>query len=367
MHVDTLYFTAVMVLFVFLLLILLCLIPSFHQGGKGKAVYLSREHTSLVNGVFIWFVFLAHFSGYGAELCSPDNTIMKGVGGILSQLMVAPFFFFSGWGMMSSLQRKGKEYARQVLVRRFPGLWLKFGVAVLIFTGVQAILGIYYPWGRVIISMTAWLRVGNSNWFIFMTLLVYVLVAGWFAFLPVRRQWIGVLGLSATLAVVIFVLSMLKASYWYDTVMCVPAGMFFRCIYNAFSVSWLRRGGLYALITIPVGWFMYFHGREWVDGMPVLEVWSGNMLVNAGVAFFALGVALLTGSLSLLAPRLSTGGRWLAWCGGPALFYLYIYQRIPMLVGRHFGIEGSHPYVYLIACIFITMLMALLALKCSKK
>ena len=83
------------------------------------------------------------------------------------------------------------------------------------------------------------------------------------------------------------------------------------------------------------------------------------MLVNAGAVLFALGVALLTGGISLAAPRLSVFGRILAWCGGPALFYLYIYQRIPMLVGAHYELHVSMPGYYAAVCILLLCLLLL--------
>lgn len=100
------------------------------------------------------------------------------------------------------------------------------------------------------------------------------------------------------------------------------------------------------------------HGGGIAKGVPLLTVWCGNMLVNAGAVLFALGVALLTGSISLAAPRLSVFGRILAWCGGPALFYLYIYQRMPMLVGAHFGVHVSSPRCYAAVCVIVTVLIA---------
>lgn len=136
-----------------------------------EPVYLSRECTSLVNGVFIWLVFLRHFAEQRPELNPVDAWLLEH--DCLGQLIVAPFFFFSGWGIMSSLQKKGKGYVRQLVQSRFPGLWVKFAIAVLLFAMLQWLLGVEYPWQRVLLSLIGWLSVGNSNWFIVMTLLLY--------------------------------------------------------------------------------------------------------------------------------------------------------------------------------------------------
>ena len=77
-----------------------------------EPVYLLRHHTSMMNGVFIWLVFLRHFSQYHPELGGVDAWLLEH--DCLGQLIVAPFFFFSGWGMMCFLQKKGKGYVRQL-------------------------------------------------------------------------------------------------------------------------------------------------------------------------------------------------------------------------------------------------------------
>ena len=129
------------------------------------------------------------------------------------------------------------------------------------------------------------------------------------------------------------------------------------------SYKTLRSDWLASLVCVPAGWWLHMHGGDLVKELPLLSFWCGSMLDNAGAVLFALGVALLTGSISLAAPRLSACGRMLAWCGGPALFYLYIYQRMPMLVGVHFGIHVSSPGCYTAACIGITLLAAWLCVR----
>lgn len=99
-------------------------------------------------------------------------------------------------------------------------------------------------------------------------------------------------------------------------------------------------------------------GFDLARGLPLLSHWSGSMLSNVGSVLFAFGVALLTGSISLYFPHLSLPGRILAWCGGPALFYLYIYQRIPMILGAHYGMNIEVGNAYLLMCIVFTVLIA---------
>ena len=268
---------------------------------------------------------------------------------------------------MSSLQSKGKVYLRQLMLSRFPGLWVKFAIAVLLFAMLQCLLGVEYPWQRVLISLTGWESVGNSNWFIVMTLLLYLLVAIAFVMIPPQKQWLGIGAMVLLVGGTVYVFGMLKPQYWYDTLLCFPAGMMWRLLSSRISVNLLRWGWLASVVCVPTGWWLYMHGGGMSKGFPLLQVWCGNMLVNTGAVLFALGVALLTGSISLMAPRLSVCGHMLAWCGGPALFFLYIYQRIPMLLGTHCGLNIHHGELYAAVCISCTVLIAWLCYRLSEK
>ena len=319
----------------------------------------------MMNGVFIWLVFLRHFSQYHPTMGGMDAWLLEH--DCLGQLIVAPFFFFSGWGIMSSLQKKGKGYVRQLVQSRFPGLWVKFAIAVLLFAMLQWLLGVEYPWQRVMISLTGWKSVGNSAWFVFMTLLLYLWVAVAFCMVPPQKQWLGIGAMVLLVGGTVYVFGMLKPLYWYNTLLCFPAGMVWLLLHKKLSEKILQCGWLASLVCVPAGWWLYMHGGGMAKGLPLLSFWCGNMLVNAGAVLFALGVALLTGSISLAAPRLSVFGRILAWCGGPALFYLYIYQRMPMLVGAHFGIHDSSPMLYALVCIVMTVLIAWLIVQLQRR
>lgn len=355
-----------MILLVLIVFILAGLVSARAGAERDREpVYLSRECTSLVNGVFIWLVFLRHFSQYHPSLDAVDAWLLAH--DCLGQLIVAPFFFFSGWGIMSSLQSKGKVYLRQLVQSRFPGLWVKFAIAVLLFAMLQCLLGVEYPWQRVLISLTGWESVGNSNWFIVMTLLLYLLVAIAFVMTPSQKPWLGISAVVLLVGATVYIFSMLKPPYWYNTLLCFPAGMVWRLLCKMLNDNVLRWEGLCSLVCLPAGWWLHMHGGGIAKGVPLLTVWCGNMLVNAGAVLFALGVALLTGSISLAAPRLSVFGRILAWCGGPALFYLYIYQRIPMLVGAHYGLNIQMGELYAAVCVAGTVLIAWLCNRLSEK
>ena len=54
---------------------------------------LNKEQTTCINGIFVLFVFLSHFGQYETM---PWNRLLLAIG----QLMVAPFLFYSGYGII---------------------------------------------------------------------------------------------------------------------------------------------------------------------------------------------------------------------------------------------------------------------------
>ena len=64
---------------------------------------LDKEQTTCINGIFVVFVFLSHFGQYEVM---PWNGILLAIG----QLMVAPFLFYSGYGIMEQIQKRGDRY-----------------------------------------------------------------------------------------------------------------------------------------------------------------------------------------------------------------------------------------------------------------
>lgn len=67
--------------------------------------YMSKEKTTAINGIFVLFVFFRHFTQY-IEYGSYD-AIFQRVDSWLGQLIVVSFFFYSGYGGMVSIVKKG--------------------------------------------------------------------------------------------------------------------------------------------------------------------------------------------------------------------------------------------------------------------
>ena len=313
----------------------------------------------MINGIFIWIVFMSHMHSYLSSCALWDRPFLKAVE-YMGQTMVATFFFFSGYGIMSSLKKKGLLYSRQLVTHRFFRLWLHFSIAVIVFATVQRCMGIHYEVESVLYALIAWTRIENSNWFIFITLLSYLVIALNHRLLYRWGDTAMVGGIVAVFLVVMPFLLQLKGSYWVDSFLCIPAGMLF-FIYQKHIESQVRKipvpVWLLGVVLCFIGLMTYrvlpdsisFRLGEIVPCTPVMLV----LVQNLGCVLFAVGVCMLSAGM-----RYVSTPSFLVWSGGAALFYLYIFQRIPMLMGKYWGICEAYPMVYQIACFIGTLLIA---------
>ena len=97
-----------MILIISLLLAIffLCAGPRVQSHVLSEGAYMTRERTCMINGFFIWVVFMSHMSGYKPEFSGYDAKIIKMLG-LMGQCCVATFFFYSGYGIMNGLCRGG--------------------------------------------------------------------------------------------------------------------------------------------------------------------------------------------------------------------------------------------------------------------
>lgn len=141
--------------------------------------FLSKEKTDSIKGIFILIVFLSHISEYfaaaGADLSAWHDKLLFLIPKAFGQLMVVMFLFYSGYGVMESIKKKGIEYINRIPRKRVLNTLLNYDVAVVIFAATGLMIGNEASMSSFCLSLTAWDSVGNSNWYIFIILVCYLL------------------------------------------------------------------------------------------------------------------------------------------------------------------------------------------------
>lgn len=332
-----------LLLAVFLLMLSCC--PKLNWDLTADGTYMSHERTNMINGLFAVLVFIRHCSGYKeADMLPWESHIINHI--FPGQLIVTTFFFYSGYGLMCSLQKKGVPYANGLITARFPKLLLRFIMAVLLFWAVDVfVLGIHPPYTKVLLALTSWVSLGNSTWFITMTLLAYLIIGLSFGSLLYRSMRLSCVCTVGLMLVLLLGMNEVKRGFYVDTLLCMPAGMLFglgRTRIEAALRAVHLPAWLLGIAAVGIGILCYTHIHY-----PPLR--------NIGSMFYAVGVTLATGCFSLRSCHPA-----LVWLGGTALFPFYIFQRLPMLVLNQWGLAAWNREVYILTAFLATCALAAL-------
>ena len=335
------------------LFVLLCLYKvqlKPKNGEKYMTDYMSVEKTMSIKGIFILIVFFSHFNSY-VTFDSPVEHYYVKIFKYIGQAMVTLFLFYSGYGVMESIKKKGMGYVHKIPVTRILGTYFRFDIAVLIFIIVQTILGKTFPVQQYFLSLTGWDAVGNSNWYIFAVVAAYLItfVSFEFSHLVTKKASVQTFNYLAAIFVTlgclsyIFILAFfkLKDGYWFDTIIIYACGVWYSLLNDKLEKIINKNIAVYIVcFTGSAAAKLYF-------------------LLNSGDSFVhtELYMVFFTAFVVIMSMRVSFHNRILMWCG-KNLFGLYIMQRIPMIIFKAVGVADFNVYLYFILCAAVTVPVA---------
>ena len=308
-----------------------------------KPGYLARDTTATINGLFILLVMFSHFMTYlpdAGRFARLANIWMATKG----ELIVATFLFFSGYGIMEQIKRRGHTYVDTFPVRRIFFVWAKFVAAVTVFLVIGLLTRRAMTLSQVLLSYLGLSSIGNSSWYIFAILLMYIVT--YFAFKicgqHTRAAFAVMLALSLVYSVVAF---KTLPDYYFETILCYFAGMVLSRYKSGFDVhvgrSWATYLSVAALTAIVfVGTYLTCARTTGLVHYAMYEI--------AAIAFAMLFV-LLTMKFRLHNPLLR-------YMGGSAMFSIYVLQRIPMMFGSQTVLLG-HPELFFVFVAVVTVIL----------
>ncbi len=335
-----------MIFFVLVLMLLIFNKMEICKPGTFNKDYISPDGTLAVKGIFVALILLSHGKGY-VELGGIYDEPYTAMQNHLNQMVVAMFLFYSGYGMMESMKKKQFAYVKSIATKRFPNLLLNYDLAVLLFFVLGYVIGQPQTVKNLLIAFTAWNGIGNSSWYIFVILVMYI--ATLIAFLPKKFsenkavEFISLVIL--TVFAVALVLALKKAgkpNFFFNTVILFPLGFWYSYFKNPIEKILMKNDIIFScvLAVVVVAYiFAYLHR---FDRLLAYEVWA--MLFCALTVMLTMKISLQNEVLKFL---------------GKHIFSIYIIQRIPMILLDHYGVSSRHKYIFLIASFALTTAMAL--------
>lgn len=142
----------------------------------------------------------------------------------------------------------------------------------------------------------------------------------------------------------IVLLSYLKQSWWYDTMLCFGFGITFSILRSRIETATKRH---YWSILVILFLLLFC--------LNAIPFYAKGLIYNTYCIVFCMSIVMLTMKFSINNPIL-------VWCG-KNLFPLYIYQRIPMIIFSTISggaFISSYPVLYTLASLLVTILFAYL-------
>ena len=314
---------------------------SFAKEGTFFKDHLSIDKTTNIKGIFVILIFIRHYLQY-VDLQSSYDNFAKCLNSALGQLIVTMFLFYSGYGVMKKIQKKGLEYIHSLPKKAFR-LLLHFDLAVSLFLLLGIIFRSSFTLKQILLSFLCWDSIGNSNWYILAVISLYLMTYVSFLLFAKKGKYLYSLSLLIILCVLyICTLSIWKDAYWYNTILCYPLGVFY-CLYEQYIEKFvMKKECIYwgCILLLLYGYYKFF-------------TLNTNVWFYSGWAIsFSLLVVVLTMKIQIQNNLLHFFGSH--------VFSLYILQRLPMSVLKHITNISRHPYFCFVVSFICTIFIALI-------
>ena len=284
------------------------------------------------------FVFISHFIAYDVTL--QNNWVDSyGVKFIkqLGQLMVTLFLFYSGYGVMESVKRKGDDYIKSFPKNRILTTLINFDIAVLIYMVISKYFQTHpFSIKYLLLSLIGWNNFGNSNWYIFAILCLYIVAYLSAKSFKDRKQRAISIFIGTTLFTVMMQFD--RPGYCYNTAYCFAFGAIFS-LYKDEIEKWLN-------------------GKELLFAIYILILFLISYKLKKNLGWYYIYTLTFTALIVLLTRKIKMKNFILEWVG-KNLFPLYIFQRIPMMLLINKGYFNNNTYIIFAICFAITIIITL--------
>ena len=335
-----------MIFFVIVLLAIILFSAKTEGINSFNSEYITKDATNSIKGIFVILILLSHAKGY-IHLAGIFDTAYIHFRTHVNQMVVAMFLFYSGYGIMEQIKKREFTYIKSIATKRFPNLFLNYDISVLLFALMWLCLGKPKPIKDILIALTAWEGIGNSSWYIFDTLILYIITfISFFAVKKHNKRKHQIIYASVMTGLIIGFIVLLMAlrpneTYWFNTIIIYASGIWYS-LYKEQIESLLMKSNrnYFTCFLIIVAIYAVTFIFRW-KSLIIYEIW--------GLSF--------TFGLTLITMKAKIKNRFLEWFG-KHVFSIYILQRIPMIVLQYLGVAKFNKYVFVILSIAITCAMA---------
>ena len=266
----------------------------------------------------------------------------------ISQAVVVTFFFYSGYGMFHKYKNNGLDYVKRIPSQKIIKLYANMLIPVLLYISIDIfICGNKYTFLDVFELFIGYKCIRSySNWYLFNIVVLYILFT--FSFLAINRikkkfykdiiACVILFLLSITL--VYIEIKIKQPSWFYNTLVFYSVGVWYGLLHT-FVERVVMKSYLIWISILCVSFLIYYvsyikrsNGIEWYT------LWEMSFLI----------IILLVNMKVLVYSRVLE-------YMGKNILYIYLLQRIPMILFQHFGIAMNNRYFFVILSFVVTLLL----------
>ncbi len=301
---------------------------------KDNKDYLSKDQTTIINGLFVITIFFSHFVSYMNTYNALDKPLLNYLN-FIGQLMVTSFLFYSGYGIYESIKNK-KDYMSSFFRKRFIPTFVNFSVAVVLFIIVNLIMGNNYSINKILLAFTGFESIGNSNWYMLAIFALYIFTMIVFNQRIKINNIYRLIIITILTAVYMYVITRFKDTYYVNTILCFPIGMWYSYFKDKIDKVLEKK---YYLCLIGISILLV--------GSYFLKNYLVNIYTyNLYAIFFILLIVILTRKIKINSKVFTFLGIH--------TFWIYILQRIPMIILK----DKLNNYIYFVICLIITLVVS---------
>lgn len=309
----------------------------------------SHRQTSMINGIFTMLILVSHASMYMEYGGVWIDDAYGDFRGALGQFVVAPFLFYSGFGMMESIAKKGNDYVKSIPTKRFFKVWYHFALALIPFIPLYLMWSEEVSISNILLSFTGYTNMGNSSWYMFDIFITYAIIYLCFMIFK-KSKTTGVIAVFVVTYIVNIIMQKCDMSTIYvESIFCLPAGMAFSLLRPHLRRAVTKNIGIYLVVLIALAVATHFLQLHKYD-----SVYLYNLFQITGI----LAIIMLCMKFKIENKIIEFFSKH--------IFSIYILQRVPMTILDHYGLSEYH-YLFVILSLIFTVIIAVLFDKLTAK
>ena len=260
---------------------------------------MDLKNTSCIRGIFVWLIFLSHNkSYYPKKIYYFYIEILKCIG----QKMVSLFLFYSGYGIIESVKKKGLLYVKS-LPQKAIILYIKYQLILLIFLINNTLLGFKIEIKQYLLSIIFFSNIGNSNWFAFTIIFLYLY--SFLSFIIIKNKNFICICL-IIIAIICYLHVVITYNYiypkklcWVDNILNFIIGMFYSLLKSNIDKFVMKNDILY-FSNVSFILFIIYYFSKYSHGHHLLFISLTNCFFSLIIIIISMKIRLNNEFLKLL-------------------------------------------------------------------